>query len=117
MAIRVELGQDLSFGTMSAEVMVTHGRFQKAGAVPVVKQLAAVVTVPAGRRAQVPDNMLDVVYPAGELTNAHVRAVVELYWSTETFQIDLMTDADTVVNDSGYSQQTNDDWDISEEAD
>ena len=117
MAIRVQLGQDLSFGTMSAEVVATHGRFQKAGAVPVVKQLAAAVTVAAGRPARVPAGMLDVVYPAGELTNAHVRAVVEPYWDGETFQIDLMTDANTVVNDSGYGQQTNNDWDISEEAD
>ena len=117
MAIRVQTQDAVVFGTMAADVTVTHGRFQKAGAAPVVRPLAATLSVTAGQRLRVPAGMLDVVYPAGELTNAHMMAVVNPYWDGQVFQLDLMTDATTVVSDSGYGQQTYQNWAISQEAD
>ena len=60
---------------------------------------------------------MDVVYPAGQLNNDHMEAVVTPYWSGETFQVDLMTDDSTVIADSGYSQQEHSAWTISTEND
>ena len=117
MAIRVENQGALVFGTMAAEVTATHYRVQKAGAGAFVRPLAADVTAAAGERLRVPAAMLDTIYPAGQLTNAHMRAMVDGYWEGETFQVDLMTDDSTVVADSGYAQQTLASWTITEEAD
>ena len=117
MAIRVQTQENLIFGVVAAETTVTHGRFQKAGAVPVVKQLAAPVTAPAGERLRIPSGSLDIVYPSGETTNAHMRALIDPYWGGEAFQVDLMTDDSTVVSDSGYAQQTYSNWAISTEND
>ena len=117
MAIRVQTQDDVIFGTMAAAVTATHGRFSKAGAAPVVRTLAASVSVSAGERLRVPSGMLDVVYPAGQLTNTHLLALVNPYWDGETFQLDLMTSSTVVIADTGYSQQTYSNWAISEEAD
>ena len=117
MAIRVQTQGDLIFGVMAADVTATHGRFQKAGAAPVVRQLAAPVTAVAGQRLRIPSGSLDVVYPSGETNNPHMRSVIAPYWDAEEIQVDLMTDDATVVADSGYAQQTYSDWTISEEND
>ena len=117
MAIRVQTQDALVFGFMDTAVVATHARFQKADAVPVVKQLSAPVNVAADERLRIPVGMLDVVYVAGELTNAHVMVVVQPYWDGETFQVDLMTDANTVIADAGYSQQTYSNWSITAEVD
>ena len=105
MAIRVQTQDHLVFGIMAAGVTATHGRFQKAGAAPVVKQLADPVTAAAGERLRVPSGSLDIVYPAGETNNAHMRALVQPYWYGEEVQVDLMTDDSTVVDDTGYASR------------
>ena len=118
MAIRVEPGADLLFGTMAdGSVTVTHGRVQKTGQDPVVRPLTANVTAAAGERLRVPVNMFDFVYPAGETNNDHMDAVVRAWWAGETIQVDLMTDAATVVADSGYAQATHSGWTFTAEAD
>ena len=117
MAIRVQTQDDVVFGIMVAEVVVTHGRLQKAGAAPIIRPLSSPVTIPAGQRLLLPDGMMDVVYPSGELGNAHIRAVIDDYYVGETFMYDAMVDASTPVSDSGYAQQTYSNWAISEEAD
>lgn len=117
MAIRVQTQDHIIFGVMAADVAVTHGRFQKAGVAPVVRPLVAVINVPAGNRLRVPSGDLDIVYLAGETNNVHMRIVVEAYWDGEDFQIDLMTDANTVVVDAGYLQQIYSNWAFSEEPD
>lgn len=128
MAVRVQTQADIIFGVMSGSVAVSHVRFQKAGLAPVVRELASRVQVGSGQRLRIPSGMFDVVYPVGQLTvpgadddsaaaNAHMRAMVDGYWEGETFQLDCLTDANTVVVDSGYSQQTYSNWDISVEAD
>ena len=117
MAVRVQTQDNLAFGVMDAEVIATHARFQKAGAAPVVRQLTAPVTVGADERLRIPAGSLDVVYPAGELNNTHLRALIDPYWDGEAFEVDMMTDDSTVIADSGYSQQTYSNWAISEEND
>ena len=118
MAIRVEPGAALVFGIMAdAAVTATHGRFQKAGADPVVRQLTASVTAAVGERLRIPAAMFDVVYPAGQLNNDHMDAVIRAWWDGETIQVDLMTDDSTVVADSGYAQATHSGWTFTSEAD
>ena len=117
MAVRVQTQDDVAFGIMAAAVNVTHVRFQKAGANPVVKALASTLSVVAGRRLRVPSGDFDVVYPANELTNAHLRALIDPYWDGETFQLDCMTSSTVVVSDANYSQQTYSNWAISNESD
>ena len=117
MAVRVQTQEDLNFGNMAAQVTATHVRFRKAGVNPVVRELAAPVTVAAGAPLLLPSGLLDIVYPAGNMTNTHMRALIDPYWANETFQLDMMTDANTVVADSGYAQQTYSNWAISEEVD
>ena len=117
MAIRVQTQDNLVFGFMDAVVVATHARFQKAGAIPVVKQLSAPVNVAADERLRIPTGMLDVVYLRGELTNEHIMVIVQPYWDGETFQVDLMTDANTIISDAGYLQQTYSNWNITAEPD
>ena len=61
--------------------------------------------------------MFDIVYPAGELNNTHVMAVVNPYWDGEEFQVDMMTDDSTLIASSGYSQQLYSNWSITAEND
>ena len=118
MAIRVENDGNIIFGIIEdASVTATHGRFQKAGAAPVVRPLAAAVTAAVGERLRIPGAMIDMVYPAGETTNDHIEAVARAYWDGETFQVDLMTDGTSVVSDSGYAQATHDAWTFTQEVD
>ena len=118
MAIRVEPGAALVFGVLTAApVTATHARIQKAGADPVVRPLTANVTAAVGERLRVPVNMFDIVYPAGQLNNDHMDAVVRAWWEGETIQVDLMTSAAAVVAASGYAQATHDAWTFTSEAD
>ena len=119
MAIRWEPDAELVFGIMAdAEVVATHARIRdNAGANPVVKQLTAAVTAAVGERLVMPVNMLDLVFPAGQFTNAFMSNVALADLAGVSLQVDLMTDDSTVVSDSGYSQQTHDGWTASQEND
>ena len=120
MAIKVENSDALVFGVLNVETIVTHGRFKKTGAndnTRITRQLTAAVTVGAGERLRIPANSLDVVYKTGQLVDPHMDAIVKAYWNGETFEVDLMTDATTVIATSGYSQQSTAAWDFVTEND
>ena len=118
MAIRVQTQGDINFGVMAAAQRVTHIRIQQNDdANPAVKELAAPVDVAAGRELIIPSGEFDLVYPAGETNNNHISAMVTPYFNGVTFKLDALTDATTVVNDTGYSQQTYSNWSITQEAD
>ena len=117
MAIKVAPKTDLVFGVMAANVTVSHVRFQKADdSEPVIKDVAD-LAVTAGNRLRIPAANFAVVYPDGELSRAHMMGVVKAYWDGTSIEIDCMTDANTVVSDTGYSQQTHSDWVLTEQAD
>ena len=119
MAIRVQTQADIVFGNAGAQVTMTHVRIRRNTNPqrPIVKQLVAPVVVLAGSPMTLPSGLLDIVYPAGDLGNTHMRGLVDPYWNNQTMQVDMMTDANTVVAVGGYAQKTYSNWAISEEAD
>ena len=120
MAIKVENSDALVFGVLEVETVATHGRFKKTGApdnTRITRQLTAAVTVAVGERLRIPANSLDVVYKTGQLVDPHMDALVKAYWSGASFEVDLMTNATTVITTTGYSQQTTDAWDFTTEND
>ena len=120
MAIKVENTAVLVFGILDTETIATHGRFKKTGAndnTRVTRPLAAAVTVGAGERLRIPADSFDVVYKTGQLVDKHMDAMVKAYWDGETFEVDLMTDATTVITTTGYSQQSTAAWSFTTEND
>ena len=122
MAVRVQNGADINFGTFGAAATVTHVRVRRASddGQPVVAQLSASVAVASDEQFQIDEGNLDFLYPSGDMGDTHMQAVVEAYWGSGgslSMEIDAMTDATTVVSVSGYSQQTFGDWDVSTETD
>ena len=122
MAVRVRNGSDINFGTFGASRTVTHIRIRRASddGQPVVKQLASPVTVGASEQFQIDTNNLVFRYPSGDVTDAHMQALVEGYWGsggTTSMEIDAMTSASAVVSVGGYNQQSTNDWDIDTVAD
>lgn len=118
MAIRVQTQADINFGTAGAAVTVTHLRIRESDdSNPVVKQLPNPIQIAAGAPMRIPSGLLDIVYPAGELTNGHMSDFLTPWWTNKAMEIDLMTSANAVVAVSGYAQQTYSNWAISSEAD
>ena len=120
MAIRVQNADNIFFGVMVAARVVTHVRIHKQGrpnAEAIVRPLTAAVNVGAGERLRLPDGDGDLVFPSGHVGNTVMRQIVDGYFEGETFELDMQTDANTVINDAGYAQQTRDNLAISEEAD
>ena len=123
MGVRVDTQGDINFGVMNSSVTVSHVRFRRASddGQPVVLALSSPVTASSGEGFRIRSGMFDIVYKSGPLGNAHMLAVVESYWgasgSRTEMEVDLMTNDSTVVSDSGYSQQSYNNWSIATEAD
>lgn len=123
MAIRVDSNAAITFGVMSAQVVVSHVRFRRGSddAGEVVYELPSAITVPADQGLRIPSGMFDLVYKAGPFGNTHMQSLVEAWWgatgSRTSIEVDAMTSSSAVVSDSGYSQQSFDGWLITTEAD
>ena len=122
MAVQIANGAAINFGTFGAAATVTHIRFRRGSddGQPVVKALATAKAVGNGEEFEIPEGGLTVRYPSGDVTDAHMRALVEGYWGTGgslSVEIDAMTNATTPVAVTGYSQQTTNDWDVTTPAD
>ena len=116
MAVRVQNGESLNFGTFSAEVTVTHARVGFGSQTLVVRPLATDRTVAAGREPEFLAGDIQLVFPSGEMEDTGLSALLGTYFSQAVW-VDLMTDPLTVVSDSGYSQQTSSTWNRSVESD
>lgn len=133
MALRVQTQDDINFGNAGAAVRVSHVRAQdNDDTTPIIKQLPVAIQIAAGAPMRIPAGLFDVVYPAGDLTNAHLQEGWIPHWQPthlngaanpnapntgRLMKIDLMTDANTVVAVAGYAQQTYRRWAMSSEAD
>ena len=118
MAIRVQNGATVNFGTFAAETTVTHSRITYGGEIVTTRPLTTPRTVAVGGQAEFAVGEIDLVFPANELVNAGLNAILaEAFDGTNAFLVDLLTDATTVVTDTGYSQQSEANWTRTEEAD
>lgn len=116
MAVRVQTQDDLLFGVMTTRRTATHVRIQRDGIVLLTKELTTPVTAEAGEGIRLPSGQLDFVHATGaDGTDDYVRALVDSYWKQQLFQLDLLSDASTVIQDSGYNSQSYANWQISNE--
>ena len=117
MAYRVQTQEKINFGVMSAEKTASHVRFSRSGFDSVTLALTASITVPSGDRMIISSGMFDIVYKSGALPDAHIQDLINPFWDGEDVMLDMMSDSTTVVDDSGYSQQTYSNWSITQESD
>ena len=117
MAVRVENGEALAFGTFAAEAEVTHFRVTR-GAHRLVdgRPLASAVTVGANEGCQFAEGEIDLLFPANELEDAGLKQMIDAEFA-HSITVDLMTDATTLVAVSGYAAASSSDWDTSVESD
>ena len=118
MAVRVENSADLDFGIMVSAVTATHIRCRRtADADDVILIDASDVAAAAGERLKINARELDFVFPDGAISRHLNRTMVDNLFANVAWQIDLLTDAATVIAVRGYSQQSHSAWRITEEAD
>ncbi len=118
MAVRVQNGAVVNFGRLDAETAITHARLLVGGAVLATRPLAVSRTVEAGGDAEFAAGDIDLVFPAGQLEDAGLQALLGLALDgANELAIDAMTDDSTVVAAGGYAQQRSADWDLSTEPD
>ena len=116
MAIRVQNGEIINFGTLDAETTVTHARIGFGSNALVVRPLTTQRTIAANGQGQFAVGDIDIVFPANELNDDGLSDLLALYFAQNVW-IDLMTDDSTVVTTTGYSQQTSTNWTRAQEAD
>ena len=89
---------------------------------PVIKALGSTLTVTQNSQFRIPEHMLSMTYPAGDMTDGHMEAAVKPYWDGVAFEIDMMKTmtskiAGDAVDAAGYQQQSVSDWDFDKPAD
>lgn len=118
MAVRVRNSARLDFGIMVAGVTATHIRGQRNGDTDDQFLIDANdVAAAAGERLVIEINGIDLLFPDGGISRHLNRSMVDDYFDAEQWDIDLLTDASTVVATGGYSQQSHSAWTISEQND
>ena len=118
MAVRVRNSAVLDFGIVTADVTATHIRGQRTDDTDDGFLIDAVdVAAEAGNRLTVPIGGVNVLFPDGGISRHLNRSMVDAFFANEAYQIDLLTDASTVVSVGGYSQQSHSAWNITEQAD
>ena len=118
MAVRIQNGGTINFGTLGAAATITHFRLRIGAANFAVQTVDTNRVIANGGQAQFSAGAIDVVLPSNDLTNAGHQAFVNLALNgTNAILVDAMTSASAVVSVTGYSQQSVTDWDTSTEND
>lgn len=118
MAVRIQNSGVVGFGTFATQTTVTHARVSVGSAVLTTRPLTTSRTIGAGGSAQFAIGEIDLVFPANQLDNAGLNALLALALNgTNALNVDLMTSATNVVATSGYSQQAVTGWSRSNEND
>ena len=120
MAARVQNGATLTFTSGGAAAQITASQFRLVdGSTEVLawKNLTAEIVVNAGDPLTVEEGDIDVVYPSGDLTDAHIEEMVTAVYTGGTGVTVQLGTGSAVISDSNYSNQTTTDWDISTESD
>ena len=116
MAIRVQNGEAINFGTLVAETVITHARVGFGSATLTTRPLDTDRTVAAGGQAEFAIGEIDLVFPSGQMEDDGISAAWALYFAQNVW-IDAMTSSTDVVATTGYSQQTSSIWGRTQEAD
>ena len=114
--IRVATQDPVSFGNVAEAVTASHLRYVK-GADAIIGRLVSPVRAAAGAELVLPSGYFDILYPSGDLPDAHLRALVGPYWDGQPFTLDLLVDAATPVAVAGYAAATYANWSITVEPD
>ena len=118
MAIRIQNSAIESFGTFAAETIVTHARALVGNAILTTRPLATARTIEASGQARFAIGAIDLVFPAGQFVNAGLSAFLGLALNgTNAITIKLLTNANTEVTTTGYSDQEVTGWARTSESD
>ena len=118
MAVRVSNTNAVNFGTFDAETTVTHARALVGSDIITTRPLATQRTIAANGQAQFDAGEIDLVFPANELENAGLNALLALALDgTNALTIKLLTNATTEVTTTGYDDQDVAAWTRANEAD
>lgn len=118
MAVRIENGAIVNFGTFAAQTTVTHARALVGSAILTTRPLATARTIAANGQAEFAIGEIDLVFPANQMSNAGLNAL--LAWAldgTNELIIRLMTSSTVEVSTSGYSEQDVSNWTRANESD
>ena len=104
MAVRVENTGVLNFGTFLAQAVVTHARAQVGTAILTTRALTTTRTIAVGGQAEFAIGEIDLLFPANELENAGLNALIALALDgTNSITVKLMTSATVEVAVGGYA--------------
>ena len=118
MAVRVENSGAINFGTFASAAVVTHARAQFGTAILTTRALTTQRTIAAGEQGEFANGDLDLVFPANQLENAGLNALLSLALDgTNALTIKLMTSANVEVSVGGYSDQDVTGWNLTNESD
>ena len=117
MAIRIQNGEILNFGTFAAAARVTHARIGRSSSTTMVtKALTTPRTIAINGSAQFAIGEIDLVYPKNQMDDAGMKDMLDYHFARSQI-VELMTSATAVVAVSGYSQQASTSWTSSTESD
>ena len=118
MAVRIQNGEEIDFGTLAAETAITHARVSVGGSILFTRPLTTARTIAAGGGARFNVGDIDIVLPSNELQDAGYKALLDMALDgTTVMTVDAMTDASTIVSASGYTQGSSTDWNLTTEND
>ena len=118
MAVRIQNTGVENFGTFLAAATVTHARAQVGSAILTTRPLATTRTIAVGGQAEFAIGEIDLVFPANEMLNAGLNALLTLALDgTNAITIKLMTSSTVEVAVSGYDDQDVTGWGLTNEAD
>ena len=117
MAIRIQNGEILNFGTFAAAARVTHARVGRSGSTTMVtKALTTPRSIAINGSAQFAIGEIDLVYPKNDMNDAGMKDMLDYHFARSQV-VELMTSSSVVVAVTGYSNQSSTSWTSSIESD
>lgn len=118
MAVRIQNGSVLNFGTFGANTSVSHVRVSR-GTKKILDGHAltgGAVTVDANGTCQFAVGALDLVFPKGAMEDEGLKQMLDAEFAN-SIKVELMTSTTALVTTSGYAAASSTDWDSSTEND
>ena len=116
MAVTVTNTNQINFGTITSNQTITHLRVQKTdGTFPITTALGSTINAQASNALIVNAGDIDLIHEEGAFPQNYYENLVQSFWGvagTTSMQVDLLTSSTAVVSDSGYRQQTVNQWTI-----